>query len=181
LPRPHNEQEVRHVLGLINYYRRFIPNISEKLYPLINLTKANTKFFWSEDCEKAFQDIKKEMKSDRILTHFDPNLPLILATDASQHGISAILSHIYPDGSERPIAMASRTLNTSEMKYSIIMKEALAIYFAVKRFYTFLYGQHFTLYTDHKPLTYIFGDKKGIPILEATRLQNYGFSSSFQF
>ncbi|GFX54546.1 uncharacterized protein K02A2.6 [Trichonephila clavipes] len=98
--------------------------------PLNNLTKKNVRFLWSNDCQVAFEQIKKEICSSKILVHYDPSLPLTLASDASPVGIGCVLSHVYPDGSERPIAFASRTLSGSEKKYSQIDKEALSIVWA---------------------------------------------------
>ncbi|GFX90469.1 transposon Tf2-11 polyprotein [Trichonephila clavipes] len=120
--------------------------------PLNNLTKKNVRFLWSKDCQVAFEQIKKEICSPKILVHYDPSLPLTLASDASPVGIGCVLSHVYPDGSERPIAFASRTLSGSEKKYSQIDKEALSIVWAVRKFYLYLKGRRFTLITDHKPL-----------------------------
>ncbi|GFT82216.1 uncharacterized protein K02A2.6 [Trichonephila clavipes] len=74
----------------------------------------NVRFLWSKDCQVAFEQIKKEICSPKILVHYVPSLPLTLASDASPVGIGCVLSHVYPDGSERPIAFASRTLSGSE-------------------------------------------------------------------
>lgn len=107
------------------------------------------------------------------LAHFDEILPLVLATDASSYGIGAVISHKYPDGSERPIAFASKTLNDSQKNYSQIEKEALSIIFGVNKFHDYLYGRKFTLYTDHKPLISIFSPEKGISVTSANRLQRW--------
>ncbi|GFX72819.1 uncharacterized protein K02A2.6 [Trichonephila clavipes] len=91
--------------------------------------KSSGRFLWSKDCQVAPEQIKKEICSPKILVHYDPSLPLTLASDASPVGIGCVLSHVYPDGSERPIAFASRTYLVRE-KYSQIDKEALSIVWA---------------------------------------------------
>ncbi|GFV20334.1 retrovirus-related Pol polyprotein from transposon 412 [Trichonephila clavipes] len=148
----------------------------------VHEVKSFLGFLWSKDCQVAFEQIKKEICSPKILVHYDPSLPLTLASDASPVGIGCVLSHVYPDGSERPIAFASRTLSGSEKKYSQIDKEALSIVWAVKKFYLYLKGRRFTLITDHKPLIAIFGSKRGLPVLAATRLLHYALIlQSFEF
>ena len=126
---------------------------------------------WTKDCAKAFQHIKDVLVSSTFVTHYNPSLPLRLAADASPYGLGAVISHVMEDGQEQPNAFASRTLSKSDQNYSQIEEEALALIFGVKKFHLYLCGQTFTLVTDHKPLTTIFGPKRGIPPLAAARLQ----------
>ena len=95
------------------------------------------------------------------LAHYDPRKPVKLATDASAYGVGPVISYILEEGSERPIAFASRTLSFSEKNYSQLHKEALVIIVEVKKFDQYLYGCKFTLETDHEPLVTIFGPKTG--------------------
>lgn len=113
------------------------------------------------------------MNSDQVLMLYNPKLPLILATDSSQVAVGAVLSHLLPDGTERPMQFASQTLTETQQKYSSIDREAYAIIFGVRKFYQYLFGTHFTLVTDHKPLLQIFGPHKGLPIYSASRMQHY--------
>ena len=117
-----------------------------------------------------------------MLTHYDPNLPVRLVCDASPYGLGSVLSHVMTDGTERPVAFASRSLAKSERNYAKIDKEALGIVWSVKKFHTYLFGRSFTLVTDHQPLTSIFSPNKGIPVTTAARLQRYAlFLSGFNY
>ena len=172
-PAPKNVQELRSFLGLLNYYGKFLPNLSTTLHPLNALLQQNHKWHWSAECQQAFQTAKDNLTTSKVLVHYDPALPMKMAADASAYGVGAVISHVLPDGTERPIAFVSRTLTASERNYAQLEKEALALIFGVKRFHQYLYGRHFTLVTDHKPLTTILGPKKGIPSLAAARLQRW--------
>ena len=158
---------------LRNYYGKFNPNLAALLQPLNSLLRHDQRWKWSPECHKAFQQAKQEVSSSRVLVHYDPSLPITRAGDASAYGIGAVISHRMPDGSEHPIAFASRTLSKSECNYAKLEKEALSLIFGVKKFHQYLYGRKFTLITDHKPLTTILGPKKGIPSLAAARLQRW--------
>ena len=152
-PEPQNLQELRSFLGLLNYYGKFIPNLSSLIHPLNSLLQQDRR---STECSRAFKEAKMALVSSKVLVHYDPSLPVTLAGDASAYGIGAVISHTMPDGSERPIAFASRTLSTSEKNYAQIEKEALSLIFGVKKFHRYLYGRKFTLVTDRKPLLAIF-------------------------
>ena len=182
MPAPDNVAKLQSFLGLAQYYGIYIPKMYELRAPLNELLKKNVKWVWTEDCEKAFKKIKNYLLSDLALAHYDPERPLILATDASNYGIGAVILHRYEDGSTKPIAHASRTLLPAEKHYSQIEKEALSIIFGIKKYHRFLHGRPFILQTDHKPLVTIFGSKKGIPTHTANRLQRWGVTLlNYQF
>lgn len=180
--RPENVSELRTFLGLANYYNKFISNLASILHPLNKLLCKGQKFHWTENCERSFIHIKSEILKDNTLVHFNSELDIVLATDASPVGLGAVLSHRYEDGSERPIAFASRSLTKSERNYSQIDKEATAIYWGIKKFFQYLYGRKFILITDNKPLTTIFNPHKTLPTLSATRMLHYAlFLSGFDY
>lgn len=133
--------------------------------------KKGVDWNWSADSTKAVKQIKDEITAPRFLTHFQSHLPVKLVCDASSVGLGAVLAHITPDRTERPIAFASRSLNKTERICSQIEKEALSLILCVKKFHMYLYGkQRFTLVTDHQPLLTMLGPKSGLPKLVAARL-----------
>ena len=160
VPSPQNIHELRAYLGLISHYSKFLPNMPTVLSPLYKLLLKSTKWCWSDKANKAFQDSKKLLTSSSLLVHFDPKLKLTLACDASAYGIGVVLAHKYPNGSEKPIAYASRTLTKAEQNYSQIEKEGLTCIYGVKHFHSYLFGHSFDLITDHKPLLTLFHEHK---------------------
>ena len=172
-PPPKTVHELRAFLGLVNYYGKFVRNLATLLHPLNQLLCQGASWEWTRECKMAFEELKSKMASTEVLAHYDTAVPLKLDCDASAYGVGAVLSHLYEDGSERPIAYASRTLSSAERNYAQIEKEGLALIFGVKKFHKFLYGRHFTLVTDHKPLMAIMGSKRGLPALAAARLQRW--------
>ena len=181
-PAPKNTTQLRSFLGMINYYGKFIPNLADKLHPLYALLKNGTKWNWSRECAHVFDEIKTQLAQAPVLVHYDPKLPIRLAGDASNYGIGAVLSHIDSTGQEHPIAFTSRTLSASERNYSQIEKEALSLIVGIRKFHKYVYGRHFTLVTDHRPLTALFGPKNGVPALAAGRLQRWAlFLSSYDY
>ena len=141
-PVPENRTEVRAFLGLASYYRRFIPNFAAIAKPLTNVTKTKEgkAFRWTSEENKSFEHLKELLVQSPILRCPDFNKPFVLQTDASNHGLGAILMQVQ-DGEEVAIAYASRQLKPSEENYATIQKECLAIVWAIKYFHHYLFGQ----------------------------------------
>jgi len=172
-PRPSDVSSLRTFLGLINYYVKFIQDMASMAAPLNALLRKAAKWNWTPECEKAFNSLRRVITSSSVLTHYDSRLPLVLDCDASSFGIGAALSHIMPDGSQRPIAFASKTLTPTEKLYSQIEREAYSIIFGVKKFHRYIFGRKFELVTDHKPLVMVMGPKGHIASVSASRLHRW--------
>lgn len=173
-PQPQNVQELRSFLGLLHYYGKFLPNLATVLHPLNDLLRNDSRWNWSQECTTAFESAKSLLVSAPVLAHYDPTLPIRLAgTHLHMELVLWYISHVFPNGHERPITFASRTLSATERNYSQVEKEALSLIYGIQKFHQFLYGRRFGLITDHKPLTTLLGPKKGIPSLAAARLQRW--------
>ena len=171
--RPDKVSSLKAFLGFVQFYGKFLPDLSTVTEPLYQLTRRNIPWRWGAEEEAAFQQLKTMLCQDTVLVHFDPKQEIGISCDASSVGIGAVLFHRYEDGSERPIANVSKTLNQTQPNYSQIQKEALAIVFALHKFHQFLYGRKFILVTDHKPLTDMFAPQKAIPKLAANILARW--------
>ncbi|CAH8565704.1 unnamed protein product [Dicrocoelium dendriticum] len=169
-PSPRNGAQLRSFVGMLSHYRRFLPNLASVLAPLHNLLKKDSKWAWGEEEQQAFDRAKGLLASSPVLVHYDPNKPLILQCDASPFGVGAVLGHKVHDGTVRPVAFASRTLQPAEKNYAQLDKEALAVVFGVKRFHQYLWGNQFEIQTDHKPLLSLLGKERGIEQLNAPRM-----------
>ena len=174
-PEPRNVTELKAYLGLLAYYSRFLPQVASVLNPLYTLLRKGEPWEWKGPQRQAFLASKRLLTTSSVLAHYDPRLPLVLACDASAYGIGAVLSHRLADGTEKPVAFTSRTLSQSERRYSQIEKEGLACVFGVKHFHMYLYGRHFYLQTDHKPLTALFGESRAVPHQASGRIQRWAW------
>ncbi len=178
MPAPINPSELRSFLGSAQFYSKFLPNLSTVTEPLHKLTRKGEPWKWGPQQEKSFNQIKKMLSTEQLLTNFDQALQVGISCDASDTGIGAVLFHRYADGQERPITNISKTLSSTQRKYGQIQKEALSIIFALKKFHQFLYGRRFILVTDHKPLLALFGPTKEVPALAANRLARWALQLS---
>lgn len=145
-------------MGLVGWYRRFIPNFSLIAAPLTNLTKKKVPFNIDQNALQAIEILKNSLISNTVLAHPDFSQPFILATDASKIGIGAILSQLH-DGFERPIAYSSKKLTKAQSNYSATELELLAVVEGIKHFRCYLYGRRFTIVTDHRPLKWLMNLK----------------------
>lgn len=176
LPNPKNVHDVRALLGMLGYYRRFIRNFATIAEPLTRLLKAEVPFKWGPEQEEAKATLLRAMTSQPILAYPDFSKPFIIQTDASDVGVGAVLSQIQ-DGKEHPISYASETLDQTKRSYSATEREAYAIHWAVNYFRPYVHGRKFQLQTDHKALEYIFeGKAKNQKLLRwALSIQEFDF------
>ena len=155
---PTTKKQVRSLLGLLSFYRRYIPGFASVAAPLTDLTKEGGRscrsIHWTPDCASALQEIQDLLSRKPVLLLPRLDLPFVLQTDASSTGLGAVLLQEFED-SLHPVCFASRKLLDREKRYSTIERECLAIVWAVHKFVRFLWGVRFVLQTDHRPLTYL--------------------------
>jgi hypothetical protein len=156
-PTPTLVKELKTFCG-ISYYRRYIPNCSRIAFPLHKLLKTDVKSEWKPKHEHVFQHLKAKLTSQPILQYPDFSKEFILTSDASNAGLGAVLCQ-GPLGKDLPVAYSSRSLNKAEINCTTSEKELLAIVWATRYFGPYLYGRHFKIVTDHKPLTWIMNVK----------------------
>lgn len=169
-PLPKTPTEIKRFLGLLGYYRKFIPDFARVTKPLTQCLKKGSKIVFDKKYTECFEHCKTLLTNDPILQYPDFTKEFILTTDASNVAIGAILSQ-GTVGSDKPIAYASRTLNSSECNYSTIEKELLAIVWATKYFRPYLFGRKFKIITDHKPLQWVMNLKEPNSRLTRWRLK----------
>ena len=156
---PTNRKELRRFFGIMNYLGKFSPTLAQDTHHLRLLLQKDYEWCWGSEQANEFSRLKEMMIKTPTLATFRLEAPTLLSTDASSFGLgAAVLQEI--EGVWRPIAYASRTLSTAEVKYAQIEKEALAICWACDKFHYYLAGREFTVETDHKPLVSILGTKE---------------------
>ena len=156
---PRTIKELRGILGLVGFYRRFIQDFGIIAEPLYKLLNKKERFSWSKECETAVEQLKQALQKAPILGYPNDTDPYTLTTDASLFGICAIISQRQQWG-ERVIAYASKTLSKSQRNYSATKRELLAIVYFTQHFRNYLLGQKFLIVTDHRALTWLYSFKE---------------------
>ncbi|GBG62416.1 hypothetical protein CBR_g30370 [Chara braunii] len=153
-PRPQTVTEIRSFLEMCDYYRNFVKNYSTVASPLTDLTRLDTPWDWSDECEAAFKRLRHALMNHEVLMVPDPQKPFIVTTDASQYGIGAVLAQ--QDGKKlRPIEYMSKNMPSKKLAKSIYERELYALYKALVHWRQFLLGRFFYLRTDHQTLKWI--------------------------
>jgi hypothetical protein len=163
-PSPKTISQLRRFLGMLNFYRRFLPQAAVTQAPLHDVlsgprVKGSHPIAWTPELHKAFEECKESLSRATLLTHPDPSAQLALVTDASTTIMGAVLQQRV-NSAWQPLAFFSKMLNSAQQKYSAYDREPLAIYEAVKYFRHKLEARHFIIFKDHKPITYAFQQKR---------------------
>lgn len=159
---PTSLRQLRHFLGMVNFYRRFIPNCAGKLLPLTQILRDKKKkdcpITLSDEALSSFHGIKRELSSVPFLTHQVQDANLSVSCDASASAVGGVLQQTV-DGQTQPLAFFSRQLKPAECRYSTFDRELLAIFLTIRHFRHNLEGRDFVIFTDHKPLTFALSSR----------------------
>lgn len=176
-----NIRELRRFLGMVSWYRRFIPHFSDKTAPLTQLLQKKRKWSWGDNANEAFHVLRQQLAAAPVLTCPDFDSPFTLQTDASQDGLGAVLTQETDQG-ERVIAYASRTLDRAERNYSTTEKECPAVVWGIRKMRPYLEGYHFTVLTDHESLKWLqkMENPSGRLARWSLELQQYDFTVQYR-
>ena len=154
-PVPKNVKNVRAFLGMAQFYRRYIKSFATIALPLNKLLRKDNKFVWSEECQVAFETLKKALVTAPVLAFPQFDKPFILAVDASDESIGYVLSQLDADNREHPVAYGGRALRNEELRWHITDKEGLSLVEAIRQFRPYLANVPFTVYTDNVSVKYL--------------------------
>jgi len=151
---PKNYKEMQRVLGALGYYRRFIKDYAKYSSCLSRLTSKDVKYEWNSECNESFNILKNALISAPVLKLFNPDLEIVIITDASDLAVGAVLEQVYEDG-RHPIEYLSKKLTSGQCKYPVHTKELFAIILSIRRWRVYLHNnKQFTIETDHHLLLY---------------------------
>ena len=178
---PQTAKQVRRFIGMVGFYRKFIPGFSKIASPLTDLTKKDVKFVWNNVTQEAFEILKSKLVEEPILVKFDPSKEQELHTDASKYHVGAVLLQKEEEGL-KSVGYYSKKLNKTEQKYSTTDKEALAIVQGCRFFHHYLWARKFKVVTDHQPLMNIFKQKTKCQRMSRYMLEmrDYNFKIVYQ-
>ncbi|UYV66782.1 hypothetical protein LAZ67_4002842 [Cordylochernes scorpioides] len=152
---PHNRKTLRSFLKAVNAYKEFIPDHARLRTPLVNLLKKDVVWIWSDECQKAFTNLKESLTTHPTLYLYQEGLPCQVYCNTSTFGIAGILKQVYPDGKTYPVQHFSRSLRGHERNYSDLELQCLAIVESVDNFRACLMGRKFTILSDHPALQWL--------------------------
>ena len=151
MPAPKTPKEVKQFLGLVGYYRKFVPRFADISRVLTHLTKKDVEFKWTAECENCFQILKGSLQESPILRYPDPEANYTLYTDASKYAYAGVLIQDV-DGTDHPITYVSGLFRGSQLNWATLIKEAYTIYMSVKKLSFYIDTAKITVKTDHLPL-----------------------------
>ena len=146
---PKNKKELRHFLGLVNYYRDMWRKRSHLMSPLTGLVSEKRKWEWGDSQQKAFDELKRVISKETLLAFPDFNKEFHVYTDASDYQLGAVIMQ-----ENKPIAFYSRKLNQAQRNYTTGEQELLSIVETLKEFQNILFGQKLIIHTDHQNILY---------------------------
>ncbi|BHF74239.1 hypothetical protein SprV_0401732400 [Sparganum proliferum] len=160
---------------MVNFYRRFLPNCADTILPLTSLLSGSKRTFeLTPAALTSFEQVKALLADATLLTHYHADAPISLMVDASNVAVGAVLQQSLPDSA---VAFFSKKLSKAETRYSTFGRELLAAYLAVRHFRHLLEGREFTIFTDHKPLT--FAIHSGSDKLSPREIRHLDYISQF--
>ena len=195
-PKPRTSDDISKLLGFTNYLRNSIPLYAKITAPLEKLRyppKTSVEHSWTDDCDQSFKTLKDIIVKAPMLCFPDFSRPLIIATDASNHGLGAVLfqsenisswnlpketiAQTIMDGKHQYINFAARALTAGERNYSATKRELAGLVFALRKFHNIIWGSKFILLTDHRALTFLHTQKHTNPMINnwLETLLNYNY------
>ena len=179
MPAPHPKGELQSFLGMVTYLSTFIPQLSSHTATLRGLLKTGVEYSWNATYQVSFDKLKSFVCEDTTLRYFNMKKPVTIQVDASDKGLGATL--IQDDG---PVTFTSKVLAAMEQRYANNERELLACVFSAEHFWTYVFGRHFTIESDHKSLEQI--SMKNQPDASVClqrmllRLQDYDFTIKYR-
>ena len=178
MPPPSCKKEVQSFIGMINYLSKVSARLSELALPISELAKDKVAFNWGPEHQAAFKLVKKEIAATPVLAYYDPKKTTVLQTDASINGLGTCLLQ-----DEKPVYFANKALMEAQSGYVAIELESLAAAWAMEKFHHFLYGNHFLLETDQKPLETILSGSlnQATPRLQRILIRTFPYNFNVHY